>query len=271
MCIRDRWDNDVEDGAGGGDDDNLLRGVCAGDGVIIAVGGAGNGRALRSIDGGATWTVSELGSGWLGGCAFGVVGDDRVFAAIGSGRAIRSVDGGLTWIDPEAHREGGRNWEMRDVAFLHGRFVAVGDTGTSTSVDGTGFSAPTGPPNLFRVAAGNGVWVAVGSGLRARSVDGITWTDEPTGGRDVAFAGDHFVMAGAGQLFFSPDGQEWESRGGPTFERLVAGEVLGQTVYIGTLWPDARRRSTDGTNWDEVARDGGNAIDDLVFVPGPSD
>jgi len=48
----------------------------------------------------------------------------------------------------------------------------------------------------------------------------------------------------------------------------VVGVVNGRTRYVGSTFPDQRRISDDGETWRDVARDDGNAIDDLIFVPG---
>ncbi len=278
------WDNDVEDVAGGGDDDQLLRGACTGvvDGVtvVLAVGGSAAGRVLRSVDGGLSWTAIVDDDGWIGACAFS--GHEFVF--VGSARSARSVDGGLSLVDRGVHFEKGGNWEMRDVAFVaqpdgDGQFIAVGDLGVSTSSDGVAWTAPAGPQNLFRLtsSADGETVVVVGPSLRASSpsTNLVDWNEQAGSGfGDVGFAralnGGQglFLVVGEGFGETSPDGVTWTRQAQPAMARLVVGVVDGVETVVGANYADVRRLSTDGVTWQDVANDGGNAIDDLVFVPG---
>jgi hypothetical protein len=276
------WQGDVEDVAHGGDDDRLLRGACVGadtDGaqVLLAVGGSSQGRVLRSTDGGDTWTSYSDDRGYLGACAFGVVSGVGVFVVVGSARSDRSVDGGRTLVDHATHYDQG-SWHMRDVIFVPGLgsdstafFLAVGDRGITTSVDGVHWTTPVGPTGLFRVALGHGRLVAVGHNAWATSADGTTWTTDvasaPSGGNDVAFADGRFMVVGSGFRSSSVDGLSWTRSEQPSLDHLVAGTVDGVVVWLGTRWPDVRLRSTDAETWTQVARDDGNALEDLVFLP----
>ena len=75
---------------------------------------------------------------------------------------------------------------LRAIAFGNGRFVAVGDSGRRiVSTDGiTWTNDMTGGIDLLSgIAYGNGRFVAVGgSGRRVISTDGVNWTDDVTGG-----------------------------------------------------------------------------------------
>ena len=260
------WDNDIEDAANGGDDDNLFRGVCAGvvDGVtvVLAVGGSVQGRVARSIDGGASWTQIVDDDGWIGGCAF----HDSVFVFVGSARSARSLDGGLTLVDQATHFLANGNWEMRDVEVVDGVFVAVGDTGVSTSIDGVTWPDPSGPVDVFRIAAGNGVAVVVGAGKHATSSDLVVWDEVADGANDLVFAEGQFLLVGEGFRLTSTDGATFLRANQPAMGRVSFGVVDGVPTWLGANFSDVRRLSTDGENWTDVANDGGNAIDDIVFV-----
>jgi hypothetical protein len=263
------WSNDVAEVDNGGDDDRLLRGACVGvvDGqtTVLAVGGSALGVVRRSIDGGASWTVVDDELGWIGACAFN---DDGVAVFVGSARSARSLDGGLTLVDHDTHFGEGGSWEMRDVIAVDSGFVAVGDLGASISSDGVAWTEPAGPAGLSRVASGNGILVAVGSGQLAHSPDGVTWTTLDAGGtvNDVVFAEGRFLIVGEGFTLSTVDGTAPQRQSAPAMGVVTVGVVDGQTVYVGSGWPDARSRSTDGITWSAVARDDRNAIADLVFL-----
>jgi hypothetical protein len=264
----------VQDQAGGGDDDRLLRGACTGEAggatVVLAVGGSQAGRVLRSVDGGVTWTAVVDQRGWIGACAFGVVGGASRVVFVGSARSTVSLDGGRTLRDHRDQVTPLGNWQMRDVLFDGdaGRFVAVGDTGVSTSADGITWTAPAAPRDLFHVARGNGRLVAVGPSVVATSTDAARWTTRRDGGvGDVVFADGRFLVVGEGFRLTSTDGASWARATQQAMQRVGAGLVGGTVVWVGASFPDARFVSTDGTTWTATARDGGNAIDDFVFVP----
>jgi hypothetical protein len=265
------WTNDVEDAAAGGDDDDLLRGSCAGTlngaRIVLAVGGSAQGRVMRSVDGGERWTEIVDDEGWIGACAF----DGSTFVFVGSARSARSLDGGLTLVDRETHfLEPGGSWEMRDVIFVDelGRFVAAGDLGVSTSDDGVVWTDPTGPQNLFRVAHGNGVVVVMGPSVRASSSDLLAFNDQATASiNDIVFAEGRFLIVGEGFRQTSANGVDWVQENQPAMARVVFGVVDGAPVYVGAQFSDRRRLSSDGISWEDVANDDGNAIDDLVFIP----
>ncbi len=260
------WGNDVAVVEGGGDDDNLLRGVCAHDGVVLAVGGSGHGVVRRSIDGGESWTTTVNDArGWIGACAFN---HDGVAVFVGSARSSRSVDGGVTLIDHENRFYAGGNWQMRDVIVVDDTFVAVGDLGVSNSVDGINWTDPAGPRNLSRAAHGNGHTVVVGGALHAHSTDLTTWTETAHGGvGDIVFADGGFLIVGEGFDLSSVDGVEFVQHAQPAMSRVAVGVVDGASVYVGINYPDVRRTSSDGRTWSEPIRDDKNAIDDLLFVP----
>ncbi len=253
------WQNDHSDVAHGGDDDDLLRDACFGHGVYLAVGGSRVGRMLTTTDG-VDYSQFTDDRGWLGGCAFG----NGMFVAVGSDRSIRSLDDGVTWTDPTTQRVGGLNWQARDLAFGAGRFVAAGDHGLSTSIDGVAWSTPTGP-SMEHVAFGRGIWIALGDGSRGRSTDGVHWTFEGGGGRDVVFDGERFVSVGGFGVQTSSDGVAWQQQPGPGQE-LVA---YGRGVYVGATWSNRRRASNDLVGWSEVGSDDGNALAALVFGGDP--
>ncbi|MDI1480244.1 hypothetical protein [Polyangium sp. y55x31] len=166
-----------------------LPGACAGDiqwsggfaygnGVIVVLGGTGV--ACRSLDGGDTWTESNIG---------GQV----------DGRLIWTGDTFVTW--------------GRDAEFIPLRYTSPdGDTWTKTptevrkkNADGTTQTSP-GPLVGAVARSDGGTYVAVNGGWDQwyekqrffRSTDGVTWDELPTN----AFTGSHpiqFITHGVGE------------------------------------------------------------------------
>jgi hypothetical protein len=111
--------------------------------------------------------------------------------------------------------------------------------------------------DIYALAFANSLFMAVGaSGCVGTSPDGITWTQQTTGGgagitwRGVAFGAGLWVAVGhAGTLYSSPDGITWTSRtsafGASNIYSLVYG--AGQFVAVGEAGKIAT--SPDGITW----------------------
>ncbi len=257
------WIHEIHDAEPGGDDDQLLRGITAGEGLLVAVGGSSHGRVLWSSDG-ASWQQITDDVNWLGDVAYG---DGLFVAAGGLGRRIYSEDG-KTWHDVGADFDD----PFRAVAFGDGTFVAVGDGGRRMrTTDGmTWTDDVSGGSSLSDVAYGNGYFVAVGqAGRRVRSADGATWTDEQSGGptlSSIVFAEGRFLAYGGGAAYESTDGEAWSPH---DLTEAVEEVAFAGGVYVGARWNDGGAtflRSTDGLTF-AVVDEGGNAITALVGVP----
>ena len=178
------WTNKTQLAAGGGDDENLLRGVAFGRGKWVAVGW----KHLVSEDG-ATWTVvkRQNGCGLMEDIAYG----NGVFLGICGDNAHTSTDGIEFSQGSKIGGTGGHTY----VWFGNGLFVASGDGGAS-------FSSPDGKKwtpmaqrrvwfcnNEFRTETecGTAAW-ADGYFVREkyplgfqRSMDGKTWIPSGAG------------------------------------------------------------------------------------------
>ena len=206
--------------------------------------------------------------GWIGACAFGHDEAGAVVVAFGgSARSAASIDGGLTFSTVGRQFVGGAGWGTRDLEFIGDRFVAAGDLGVSTSGDGVTWTVPAGPGRLSHLTHGNGLTVVISGGIQASSADFVNWTQSSGGGGDVIFAEGRFLIVGDGFRQTSTDGVTWTRAGQPPMSRVKFGVVNGQPRYVGANFPDQRRTSSDGITWTDTARDNGNAIDDLIFVP----
>jgi hypothetical protein len=153
---------------------------------------------------------------------------------------------------------------MKCVTFGNGRFVGVG-VGTNnaaitnawTSTDGLTWTRNTGLPSgvWSSVKFGNGVFVAVGTNVVARSTDGITWTTGtiPTGTyKELAFGNGIFVAVTGSAHASSTDGLTWTTRAIPVGTNAsFAGVVFGDGLFV--VYHGAGNSnnmiSTDGINW----------------------
>lgn len=198
-----------------------------GEGVFV---GAGSAAAIRSTDGGQTWTDQ----GYLGvddGHTTVVFGDGR-FVAVQPGQAVYSDDGA--------------QWQLADafdcseqmIAFGDGVFITASTGGeTCRSTDGGETWEPGGntevPGETHTLLFTGSEFLALGSGVSS-SVDGQTWTPGSNpgfswveGGATSSATGTIIVATGEAELLRSDDGgTSWETvldGGGPFFRRVAFG------------------------------------------------
>ena len=197
---------------------NEWRSVCYGNGLFVAVSGAGTNRVMTSPDG-INWTARTLPTGAANSAWHSVCYGDGLFVAVassGTNRVMTSPDG-INWTARNASQDN----EWRSVCYGNGLFVAVASTGTNrvmTSPDGINWTnRNAAQANLWwSVCYGNGLFVAVGmtgTNLVMTSTDGITWTPRNTGGaaswRSVCYGNGLFVAVigtGLDRIMTSPDG-----------------------------------------------------------------
>lgn len=267
------WTDFVEVDPNGGDDDALLRGIGYGDGIFLAVGGAGSGFSMRSTDG-VTWQDEnhELGSfvsdvAWL---------DGTFVAAGGNGLRGRSLDGGVTWQDLAPYYSG----HFRAIAAGNGVAVAVGHTYGDMDVglvDSTSDGASWDGELLvgahfsgLSIAFGAGVFVARDDDGDVRTTtDGRAWSEvvlDLEGGGVVLFADGGFVTTGDGAYWTSSDGTTWTELASPQV-RSPVGWIEGQWLTLG--WPATIDASSDLMTWQNVFAPGGSGLTDIaVGAPG---
>jgi hypothetical protein len=256
------WTDFQQVTATGGDDNDLLRGVGWGNGTFIAVGGSAVGVSMTSTDG-ITWSHEIRTHGaWIGNVAY----LNGVFiAAGGNGLRIRSTNNGESWTDGVGYQA----IHYRDVATNGAIVAAVGHTYDTTpnigyiatTTDGITWTERrrTGDP-LARVAAGNGVFVAAGSGNTVlRSADGITWTSATLGASgdiSIAFDGTAFVASADNSVFRSPDGTTWTLVPGASGAPIAF--IDGRFLSVG--WPAAISTSSNLTSWTSAFSPGGSGF-----------
>lgn len=141
-------------------------------------------------------------------------------------------------------------------------FIAVSVAHAQDPLSTWGPRTVPGPStNLYSVAFGNGVFVAVGdNSFVARSADGANWTTSTAGAfgnlARVRFLNGQFVAVGSSdRILFSANGAAWTSSTLPTSGFWDVAQGNGVYVVAGsTAW-----MSGDGANWTEI-----HPIPDLI-------
>jgi hypothetical protein len=218
----------------------------------------------------------------------GSVEQPGIFVAVGNGgRRVRSLDDGTTWVDDQSLSlsvDGGADADsLQTVLWTGQQFAAFGYAGsrTMTSPDGMSWQdhASSGASQWFGgVAFGGGLYVVVGGfGMRAISLDGITWEEHDIPGDNVAAhtansvlydpAHQNFIATNDnGVRAYSSDGRAWTLSTGAT-GAMPTQLVMGNGIIIGAGGTSTVISTDGGVTW----TNGGAlpvAVNALVFGQG---
>ncbi len=241
--------------------------VAYGNGVFVAINGAGSNVAAYSTDG-ITWTPTTLPS---------VAAWETVTFISGVFIALTSTFSGGGASNVGAYSTDGINWTGSTLPFSdywsrpvlgNGTIVSVGVNSISDSVaystdtgktwTASGLPNPNmidGPYNVSNAVFGNGVFVAYyqNSYYVAYSTDGVTWNQGTTpasltlGGAPFFLNGLFIIGAGNGNFIYSTDGINWSAG------VLPAATSLGLLAYGNGVFTSVSGAtglySTDGINW----------------------
>ena len=248
-----------------------FRNAGAGDGLLLAVGGAGAaGIVMRTRDG-DTWERSNTLTEWVGGAdEFPERG--VIVAAGGNGARWISRDGGASFEITTRFMAGAH---YRGVAAGAGVVVAAGhlydnsEGVLSVSADGTSWEDQRLPGTSSNNVQFVGGYFVAGSngGLVAYSSDGRGWSMSDSGEsalQHAAYVGDRFVVGGQDRAYASTDLSTWSPLPSTFPERVVRGGAL----YVGVYREGRRYVSSDGDSW-EMVRDATGPQRALVFAPFP--
>lgn len=240
-------------------DQNDLNVAVAYKGAFYAGGGYFSGRITATRDG-VNWSDGVIpGSSPIFGLE---VLDDVLYAVDLRGVVFKTTDGEKWTLVAKAQMPSKTHW-IRAATQGNGVIVASGDFGpvivfepktgtiTVTQMDGQ----VDKQPGLYRVAFGNGVFVAGGqAGLLAVSKDGKNWENNKTNAdrgdiQCVLFTGKEFLATSAKGALRSEDGQTWTpvKTKLPNQIRRVNGWLYGYG------WPPSKISSSrDGEKWEPV-------------------
>ncbi len=221
-----------------------INAVCAIGEVLLAVGAA-TVDALRSLDGGATWTQIAFVGPTLYGISRGDEGG-QVAVAVGAGGACwRTTNLGTGWTELAPQTAA----TLRAITRCTGAMVAVGDSGVIVRGTNNGLTWALVVTSATNAFYGVGAWklvvVAVGdAGQMWRSVDaGQTWSQLPTVTKSTLRAvaaspsGRWTACGDGGSILQSLDqGLTWTEQVSPTTETLFGACAYlpgGRTVLVG--------------------------------------
>jgi len=230
-------------------------------------------RIYSSVNG-SNWVARTGSLSEVSDVAFG----DNTFLAVGlNGQMLRSANGtswtnissrGIPELTPYISA-------LKDVASANGTtHVLVG----GGSLNGTIYRSTNGVSfeqvsfgqggNFYRLAAGNGIWVAVGevsffpqsfTAVQTSASDGQSWSTYQLGEygalRGVTYANGQFVAVGASPgagtnspIVTSTNGVNWERHDSGT-SLTLSGIAYGNGVYVAVTGTTNVLLSTDGTGW----------------------
>ena len=246
---------------------NDLAAVTYGNGIFVAVGGAGT--ILTSPDG-VTWTQRVSGDYTL---LNAVTHGNGTFIAVGENGTILTSQDGVTWTKISSEIES----SIRGVSFGNNIFVAVGGNGSDgcyctrlpidpppppcppcpaiilTSPDGINWTSKIlglVEFGLTGVTYGNGVFVAFDPfDSIFISHNGVDWSSSPGRLKALTFGGGIFVGIGSDNTVqTSPDGVTWAARTTLQFAYALNAVSYGNGTFIAVGW-NTILTSTDGETW----------------------
>lgn len=168
---------------------------------------------------------------------------------------------GVTWVRQKPFPDGGApdgfGGHHRGTAYGNDRYVVLQDNARVRTLHGADWYAGSLPVDVASLAFGAGRFVAVGSSGTLTSVDGETWTPQtfPDGGvmnaNVVLFDAVRFYAYSGASVFTSTDGQTWAPTPLSPGVRIRAAAVFeGHFFAVGTSNNvSTLLRSSDGANW----------------------
>ena len=172
------------------------------------------------------------------------------------------------WDSVETNRDG---FAILDICYGNGKYVAVGGSRISYSIDGITWHSSSEPNSLKNVCYGKGKFIAVGynnSPKLLNSTDGINWTEitnttiSTNSIVSCCYGNGKFIIGSYNQMAYSLDGISWTKISQSVFDsyihticygngRFVAGDDNGHIGY-----------SDDGVTWTKISQ---SYITDSIF------
>jgi hypothetical protein len=267
------WQHHQFDGKPG-HDQNDLKAIARGNGLIVVVGGFFKSNIFITKDG-ENWEKSNHNIGVLSGVVFE---NGRFYIFNEGGNMASSIDGikweklcgpvVADWAKEEAKRQGIEKlkYNIRMWKYAGGTFVGAGDNGiTCATKDFKEFSIQQHKPGelkRFALESNGKVFVAVdnnGGKYAYASNDGVNWKDitppltEKEKIKDIVFDGERFILKVQDYCLESIDGFNWKKINGATFPGTLI--VTPQAYFSAGPWyayTDKPKVSFDkGKTWKE--------------------
>jgi hypothetical protein len=228
--------------------------VAYAEGWYVGMGYSNGGYVVRSQDG-LNWESVKVAEGVYDLAVLGQSGGELIIGAQ-NGAIYRSVDLGATWIGV-GQLSGGVYLDDWNTALAKSGDVWVLSNGNNvylSSDEGVtwAMTSGVGTQNLYDLAVGNGLVVAVGgNGMVLTSADdGATWSTQQSGTdrslNSLAFGNGMFVAVGqGGTVMTSVDGENWQPQASGTTS-YISSVSYGNGVFVRG---DNGSVSADGLAW----------------------
>lgn len=248
-----------------------LLGVTHGGGRFVAVGKYGS--IVTSVDGNA-WTPVDNGSNRnLRDAAYGA---GRHVVVGNEGLLLTSTDG-VNWLEqPGLTSNNLRGIVFADNRFVAvgGLDGPGGAAAILSSIDGLNWESHSFAfGGLYAVTHAEGLFVATGETGIATSVDGASWVVRHTFTSNarqnaIAYGGGRFVSVGAeGNIFVSDDGLTWLPASNLLFGAWQ-GVAYGNGIFVVGGKNSFFFVSSNAVSWTQVPRANRKDIEDIIFADG---
>lgn len=257
-----------------GHNQNDLKALATGNGVVVAVGGFSKSNILTTRDG-VEWHINKFNAGVLSGVVFV---KDRFYAFGEGGKVIESADG-YAWklvgdakvrdhLKAEAEKHGVAEpikSNIRVWRHAGGRFVGAGDNGfliTTRDFQEWAFPPRIEPRSRLMVESDGTGFVVAGDRTLHHSADGLKWAAVtptlPDGSKFVSLVHDgqrYLVNARDGKAWkawSSVDGRAWQPLQGATLPEHIAAVRPDLYYSFSTYWQytnDLRYSTNGGKTW----------------------
>ncbi len=251
--------------------------------LFVAVGvDETNGNAVISTSADGTLWTQRLNTNLSGGFFWGVARNGSTLVAVGgnvtasgSNKLAYSTDGGLNWTTGPVLASPTGNIGFNGVAYVNGKFVAVGTAATiATSADGVTWATATSGETFlnFIGVGGNGAttYVTSGGGVILSSADNITFARSMTPAFQTAggianpailalrsidgylYAGGGTTVAGNAVILRSSDGQSFSPTTVPGTANDITDIIKQGATYYAVGRSGTILTSPDGATWTQI-------------------
>lgn len=164
------------------------------------------------------------------------------------------------WDSVETNRNGA---SIIDICYGNGKFVAVGGSRISYSIDGITWHSSSEPNSLKNVCYGKGKFIAVGYNNSPKllySTDGITWTESKNTTistyaiTSCCYGNEKFIIGSTNQMAYSNDGINWTKISQNVFSSVISTICYGNGRFVACDDNGNIGYSNNGINWTKISQ-----------------